>query len=88
MALDATQRHALVGQFVGERLSISVFVDPQGMLRGPVAGQPAVTVKASAPRELYGVEVDATLSFSPQEGEVQTAVLKQGGEQFELKRQR
>lgn len=88
MALDATQRQALVGQFVGDRLSISVFVDPQGVLRGQVAGQPAVTLKASAPRELYGVEVDATLSFGPQEGEVQTAVLKQGGEQFELKRQR
>ena len=54
MALDATQRQALVGQFVGDRLSISVFVDPQGVLRGQVAGQPAVTLKASAPREFTG----------------------------------
>ncbi|RVT87870.1 serine hydrolase domain-containing protein [Inhella crocodyli] len=88
LALSEAQRQALVGQYVGERLSFSVFVDPQGVLRGQVPGQPAVTLKASAPRELYVVEVDASLSFGPAEGEVQTVVLKQGPGRFELKRQR
>jgi len=88
LALSEAQRQALVGQYVGGPLSLSVFVDPQGVLRGQVQGQPAVTLKASAPRELYVVEVDASLSFGPAEGEVQTVVLKQGPGRFELKRQR
>jgi len=88
LALSEAQRQALVGQYVGGPLSLSVFVDPQGVLRGQVQGQPAVTLKASAPRELYVVEVDASLSFGPAEGEVQTVVLRQGPGRFELKRQR
>jgi D-alanyl-D-alanine carboxypeptidase len=88
VALSEPQRQALLGQYLGGPLNLSVFVDAQGVLRSQLQGQPAVTLKATGPRELYVVEVDATLSFAPAEGEVQTVVLKQGLGRFELKRKR
>lgn len=86
VALTPQQQQALLGSYVGGPLDLKVFVDDQGQLRAQAVGQPALTLRASGPRELHVVEVDATLSFAPAEGPVQRATLRQGAAVVELKR--
>lgn len=86
VALSAEQTQALVGEYAGGPLSVKIFVDDAGQLRAQAAGQPLLTLKASAPRELRVVEVDATLSFAPADGAAQTATLRQGRAVIEMKR--
>lgn len=84
--LSEAQRNALLGSYANERLEIRIYVDDKGQLRGQAVGQGPVTLKATSPRELFLVEVDATLSFAPAEGAAQTMTLQQGPGRFELKR--
>jgi hypothetical protein len=86
VALSAEQTQALVGDYAGGPLSVKIFVDDAGQLRAHAAGQPLLTLKASGPRELRVVEVDATLSFAPADGAAQTATLRQGRAVIEMKR--
>ncbi len=85
-ALSPTERQALVGEYKSVRFSIKVFVDEQGQLRGQVPGQPVVTLKASGPREVFVVEVDATLSFTGDGEQPRSVTLKQGANVMELQR--
>ncbi len=85
-ALSPTERQALVGEYKSARFSIKVFVDEQGQLRGQVPGQPVVTLKASGPREVFVVEVDATLSFTGDGEQPRSVTLKQGANVMELQR--
>lgn len=87
ITLTEDQRSALLGRYANDRLDMRVFVDEQGRLRGQVAGQPVVTLKASGLRELFIVEVDAKLLFSPAEGPVKSATLLQGPARIELPKQ-
>lgn len=50
------------------------------------AGQPVVTRKATGPRELFLVEVDATLSLAPAEGQAEWMTLRQGRVLIEMTR--
>jgi D-alanyl-D-alanine carboxypeptidase len=84
--LSDAQRAALLGSYANERLEIRVYVDDKGVLRGQAVGQGPVTLKATSPRELFLVEVDATLSFAPADGPAQLMTLQQGQGRFELKR--
>lgn len=86
LALSDAQRQALVGDYIGDRLQIKVFVDDRGQLRAQVPGQPVVTLKANSPRELYIVEVDASLSFAAGDGPPAGVTLLQGPVRLELKR--
>jgi len=85
-ALQPAEQQALVGEYKSARFSIKVFVDEQGQLRGQALGQPVVTLKASGPREIYIVEVDATLSFAAEGEQPRTVTLKQGRNTMELQR--
>jgi CubicO group peptidase (beta-lactamase class C family) len=86
IALSDAQLQALLGSYANERLEIRVYVDDKGQLRGQAVGQGPVTLKASSPRELFIVEIDASLSFAPAEGLAQVMTLQQGQGRFELKR--
>ncbi|WP_374433363.1 serine hydrolase domain-containing protein [Inhella sp.] len=85
-ALSPSERQALVGEYKSARFSIKVFVDEQGQLRGQVPGQPVVTLKASGPREVFVVEVEATLSFASEGEQPRSVTLKQGPTVMELQR--
>lgn len=87
IALSEAQRQALLGDYAGERLRLKVFVDAQGQLRAQVPGQPPVTLKASSPRELHIVEIDATLRFAPGDGPAAAVELEQGAGRVAMKRQ-
>ncbi len=87
IALSEAQRQALLGDYAGERLRLKVFIDAQGQLRAQVPGQPPVTLKASSPRELQIVEIDATLRFAPGEGQAAAVELEQGAARVPMKRQ-
>lgn len=86
VGLSDAQRHALLGRYANAQLELRVFLDEQGRLRGQAVGQPPLTLKASGPRALRVVEVDARLEFSTEPGAAQSVTLVQGGGRFELQR--
>ena len=85
-ALNAAERQALVGEFSSPQISMKIFVDDKGQLISQVPGQRPVTLKATAARELFVVEIDATLSFSAEPEQAQSLTLKQGPATLVLQR--
>lgn len=87
LKLSEAERQALLGDYVAPQLSMKILLDERGHLISQVAGQRPVTLKAQGPRELYVVEVDASLSFSAEAERAQSLTLKQGATTLVLKRQ-
>lgn len=86
LALNPAQVQALVGDYSAPQFSIRVFVDDKGVLRGQAPGQPAFTLLANTPRQLYVTEVDAQLDFSAEEGKAASVTLTQGGNKLVMPR--
>lgn len=87
LRLSEAERQALLGDYASKELSMKILVDERGQLISQIVGQRPVTLKAQAARELYVVEVDASLSFSTEAERAQSLTLKQGATTLVLKRQ-
>jgi len=87
LALSATQKQALLGEYQSPQFRIKVYLGEQGQLLVQAPGQPVFSVKAASPRELYPTVVDATLLFEPAEGPASSATLVQGTARIKMQRQ-
>lgn len=88
ISLSQQQQLALVGDYASDQLQLKVFQQQSGDgLLVQVSGQPAFELKATSARSLYLTVVDATLEFSPAEGQAQQLTLQQGAGRFVLTRQ-
>ncbi|WP_333606663.1 serine hydrolase domain-containing protein [Arsukibacterium sp.] len=88
ISLSQQQQLALVGDYASDQLQLKIFQQQSGDgLLVQVSGQPAFELKAASARSLYLTVVDATLEFSPAEGQAQQLTLQQGAGRFVLTRQ-
>ena len=86
LTLSPEQVQALVGEYAGPQLSMKVFVDAQGVLRGQVGGQFPLQLYAQTPRQLYVKEVGASFAFEPAAGPASSMTLTQGPTTLVLQR--
>lgn len=86
ISLSPEQQQALVGEYAGTPGTLSVAVDSAGQMTVQLTGQPAIAVRAAGPRELYPTVIEATLTFSPADGQARELVLEQGGRRMSFQR--
>jgi D-alanyl-D-alanine carboxypeptidase len=88
ITLSPAQVQALVGEYSSPQFAVKVFVDGKGVLQGQAAGQPVFELRASTPRRLHVVQVDAQLDFSTEEPVAASVTLLQGSTTLVMPRQR
>lgn len=85
VALPRAALERVTGRYVGNGAPFKVFLDGE-TLKVQLASQPAFELKAESASKFFVTAVDATVEFTPVEGQPQAAILRQGAATIEFKR--
>jgi D-alanyl-D-alanine carboxypeptidase len=75
----------LVGTYVNGQLTMTVFLEGEA-LKGQLAGQPPVSLRAASPTQFDVEEEDASVEFTAGDAPAAQATIRQGGEEVTLDR--